>query len=43
MWTHFSRLDDQYYDRVYPPEETLWAALRRVPNQPFIPGIPEGG
>ncbi len=42
MWAHFSRQDDEYYDRVYPSDETLWLALHQVPNQPFIPYIEPG-
>ncbi|HVK06725.1 MAG TPA: DUF4375 domain-containing protein [Armatimonadaceae bacterium] len=47
MWAHFDRQDALYYARDpdpggYPTEETLWSALRRVPNERFIPYI-EGG
>ena len=42
MWDHFSRQDDEYYDRVYPSDETLWLALHQVPNEPFVPFIEPG-
>jgi hypothetical protein len=44
MNTHFDRQDALYYamEHSYPTQETLWRALRQVPNEPFIPYIEVG-